>query len=244
MDEIGPILHDLREVAGLYEELVRARTVVSEAAGRDAHLTGLSAEYTADLTDAAAIVADRRRQAHRLEGELRDLEARLQVRRARRARIHDAHSAAALASELEHLQVKRDALEAELIASWEAADAQTASLAETTETVDRQRSQIVERQGDLAQRREHASVAGLEVTQDLQAVLKRLPAPMAARLKRLATQLGNPIAGIVGGACDACGYQLPAQKAVDVDRDREVPTCNGCGRFIVARRGLRRGEWM
>lgn len=244
MDDVRAVLHDMRLAASLYDELVSARAIVDTHDGRDALLTGLDAEFGADLAAASARVADRQRRARQLEGELRDLEMRLQERRGRRAQIKDAHGAQALVSELARMQDRRDALEAELLAAWQAVESEAAQLQSTSAAVAAQHDRITNDQHALGAQHDRAVAAQSEVAEELVVVLGRLPDSLAGRLRRLASRLGNPIAGMTGGACDVCGYSLPAQKAMDVDCDRSYPICAGCGRFIVARRGLRRGEWV
>ncbi len=150
----------------------------------------------------------------------------------------------ALAHELEHLRVQRDALEAQILKVWDIADKETAHLATAEAATDASVARIAQEREDLAAREQRASAALAEVEAELQDVLAGLPARVTAKLSRLSTRYDNPVAGLAAGGCDACGQMLPQQQAIDVDHDRALPACTGCGRFIVARRGARRGEWM
>jgi predicted nucleic acid-binding Zn-ribbon protein len=238
------LLKVLRQAAALYEELARARSVTTTAPGRDEHLAALAAEHRADTADEAGRLAVRQREARRLEGELRDLEVRLQERIARRAVVQDQHAAQALAHELEHLQTQRDALETRIFQAWEATDTETAHLATAEVCTGESVARIAEERGDLAVREQKAVAALAEVETELHDLLAGLPVRVTAKLGRLSARYGNPVAGLAAGGCDACGQMLPQQQAIDADHDRALPTCTGCGRFIVARRGVRSGEWM
>ena len=241
---VTELLRTLRQVAALYDELARARSVTTTAPGRDEHLAALAAEHVADVADEADLVAVRRRDARRLEGELRDLEARLQERRARKAVVQDLHAAQALAHELEHLQAQRDGLEAQIFQAWDDAEAETARLAKAEAASGETVARIADEREDLAAREQKATAALAEVEAELREVLAGLPVRVTAKLGRLSARYDNPVAGLAAGGCDACGQMLPQQQAIDADHDRALPACTGCGRFIVARRGARRGEWM
>ncbi len=238
------LLRTLRRIAALYDELALARAVTTTAPGRDEHLAALAAEHVADVAGEADLVAGRRREARRLEGELRDLEARLQERRARKAVVQDLHAAQALTHELEHLQAQRDDLETQIFKAWDDAESETARLAKAEDASGETVSRIADERVDLAAREQKAAAALAEVETELQVVLAGLPVRVIAKLSRLSARYDNPVAGLAAGGCEACGQMLPQQQAIDVDHDRALPACTGCGRFIVARRGARRGEWM
>jgi predicted nucleic acid-binding Zn-ribbon protein len=241
---VTELLRGLRKAAALFEELARARTVTTAAPGRERHLVELAAEHEADVADEADLAAAKRREARRLEGELKDLEARLQERRARRTVVQDLHAAEAVAHELAHLQTQREALEARIFAAWEAAEAEEARLAAARSATGETVARIADEREDLQQREQQAATALAEVEVELQGALAALPARVTAKLNRLSGRYDNPVAGLTAGGCDACGQLLPQQQAIDADHDRALPVCTGCGRFIVARRGARRGEWM
>lgn len=237
------LLKELRKVASLYDELAQARRVTIAAPDRDRHLVELAAEHQADAAEEADHVAAARRQARQLEGELRDLEARLTERTARRASVQDLHAAEALTHELEHLQAQRTALEAQIFAAWDGVEAAAAHLATAATTVDATTARLAGEREDLTQHEQQAAVALAEVAAELDVALSALPPRVSAKLSRLATRYDNPVAGLAAGGCDACGQLLPPQQAIDADHDRNLPVCTGCGRYIVARRGARRGEW-
>ncbi len=241
---VTELLRALRQVAALYDELARARRVTTTTPGRDEHLAALAAEHVADVADEADLVAVRRREARRLEGELRDLEARLQERRARKAVVQDLHAAQALTHELAHLQAQRDDLETQIFKAWDDAEAESARLAAVEEASGETVARIADQREDLAVHERQAAAALAEVETELQTALAALPIRVTSKLSRLSARYDNPVSGLAAGGCDACGQMLPQQQAIDADHDRALPVCTGCGRFIVARRGTRRGEWM
>jgi predicted nucleic acid-binding Zn-ribbon protein len=241
---VTELLRALRRAAALYEELVAARAVTTTAPGRDEHLAALAAEHRADVAGEADLVAQHAREARQLEGELRDLEARLRERQARRAAVQDLHALEALAHELAHLHAQQAALEARILQAWEAAEGETTHLASAEAATGETVARIGEEREDLAVRERKAAATVAEVEAELQEALAALPLRVTAKLNRISARYGNPVAGLAGGGCDACGQLLPQQEAIDADHDRALPLCTGCGRYIVARRGARRGEWM
>ena len=41
------------------------------------------------------------------------------------------------------------------------------------------------------------------------------------------------VVGIEQGACSGCGYQLPPQRIVEVQKAERIMVCEGCGRLLV-----------
>ncbi|MBD3220372.1 hypothetical protein GF314_03940 [bacterium] len=121
---------------------------------------------------------------------------------------------------------RRDDIERKLLDLWQEPDDGPATAA---------RQDIATRQGEQTARWQRAERARPEIERDLEYLLDRLPTRIARQLQRAAGRLDQPIADLVEGACDACGYAMPAQEAINADREAELITCQGCGRFIVPR---------
>jgi predicted nucleic acid-binding Zn-ribbon protein len=241
--ETSLVLTHLREIAALYEELAVARGAVQSAPERADHLAELDREHRDDLAGEQDAVAARRSEARRLEGELRDLEARLQERREQRGGLAGPQQVLALQRELAGLRERRDALERELLAAWETTEREEAALGVSAQRTDAARTEIATRAAGVAQRGARARAAVEEIDAELAGRLARLPVRVAKKLERLSARWPDPIAGLNAGACASCGYALPAQMALDADREANLVICQGCGRFVVVRRGLRAKEW-
>lgn len=233
----------LRDAAELYRQLARARHDQSEGERRGANLEALDAEYAQDLEAAAQAQTVRRTEAEELEAELQALETRLRERRARKP--HDADSQLAIARDIEALRSRRDQVEQQLMELWQRHENDDRAAARETQGVNDQRQNIAQRRQDQQERAAKAGRAVPEIEQDLHFLVRQLPPRLRSRLGRMAERLGDPVADLVQGACGSCGYAMPAQDAVDADREAALVVCQGCGRYIVARssRKTRSGGW-
>jgi predicted nucleic acid-binding Zn-ribbon protein len=227
----------LRDLADLYRERARAQLHQADGVRREADLVALDAEYADDLAAAEKDQRARDGEARRLEDELKALEAKLQDRRRRQAT--DAATVLALADEIANLRQKRDELEQQLLTIWQRNDLSAADLLGERDSVAAQRETLAHRREELARRAAQADRALPEIEGELGHLIRQLPVRVASRLTRLAQRLDDPIADLVGGACGTCGQSLPPQSAVDADRGSALVTCQGCGRFVVARSSRR-----
>ena len=222
--ELAITLAHLRDAAELYRQLARARRDASEGHRREADLAALDAEYADDQARAAELRRARSVEAARLEDELQTLEARLRDRRA--CRPADAATQEAVIRDVATMRRRRDAIEQQLLDLWQEPDADESAAT---------RQDIAGRQGEQTARWERAERARPEIERDLEHLLSRLPTRIARQLQRAAGRLDQPIADLVQGACDACGYAMPAQDAINADREAELINCQGCGRHVVPR---------
>ena len=231
--EVQLTIARLRDAAELYRQLARVRRDEQEGARRGRDLDALDAEYAADAAVARGEGEAGHVEAAGLERDLRALEARLQQRRSVRA--PDAATQLALADEIAALRRQRDELEQRLLEVWQRdQDSDTIAAADAAEAA-AERERIAERRQTQTARAERAGLARPEIENDLHHLLRRLPPRVASRLARLAGRHDDPIADLVQGACDSCGQALPAQLALDVDREAQLVTCQGCGRYVVPR---------
>ena len=66
-------------------------------------------------------------------------------------------------------------------------------------------------------------------------LVARLPAQLRSRYERIRRSKGDmAVVGLEQGACGGCGYQLPPQKIVEVQRAEHLVVCEGCGRILVS----------
>jgi len=231
--ELQLTLERLRDAAELYRQLAKSRRDEADGNRREADLDALDAEYAEDLAGVAEEQSVRRDAAAELEAELQALETRLRERRARKP--HDADSQLAIVKDIENLRCRRDKVEQQLLELWQQnASADDAAAAEARNVGD-ERDRIARNRRDQAERVAKAGRALPEIEADLHHLLRHLSPRIKSRLGRMADRLGDPVADLVTGACGSCGYAMPAQDAVNADREAELVTCQGCGRYIVAR---------
>jgi len=240
-EPIDLTLARLREAAELYRQLAAARRDQEQGAARERSLAELDAEYEADARADAGRAADREQEAAALEAALREVEARLQQRRA--APRHDAATTARLAEDISALRRRRDQLEQQLLELWQSHEAAAGEDLAGAATSGVARERIRAERAERAARREKADLAVPEIEGELAVVMRRMPRRVCSRLQQIARRHADPVADLVAGACGSCGQSLTPQDAVDADREAALITCQGCGRYVVARSSRRTRAW-
>jgi uncharacterized protein len=57
---------------------------------------------------------------------------------------------------------------------------------------------------------------------------------LRSRYERIRRSKGDmAVVGIVQGSCTGCGYHLPPQRVLELQRAERVIACEGCGRLLV-----------
>ncbi len=231
----------LRDAADLYRQLAAATRDHERGATREADLAALDAEYQDDAQRQDLAAAARDRAGADLEATLREVEERLRKRRA--APRQDAVTTARLSEEIAALRQRRDQLEQQLLDLWQDHDQADRSDAAEHAAVAAARERIAAERAERRRRREQADQAVPEITGELEHLHRGLPRRISSRLRQLARRHADPIADLVQGACGSCGQSLTPQEAVDADREAALITCEGCGRYVVARSSRRTRAW-
>lgn len=231
--QLDVTLARMRDVAELYRQLAQARHADTDGRRRQSDLGALDQEYADDLVVAAGERRAERVLVRKVEDDLQQVEAKLQDRRSRRPT--DATTMAAIVSDIEALRKRRDELEQQLVELWGRDEVHADQQATETQDVQTRRDDIARRRQHEAERVAKAGLAQQDIEDELAGSLGRLPIRVAGRLKRLSTQLVDPVADLIQGTCGGCGQAMPPQDAVDVDRETALAVCQGCGRYIVAR---------
>ncbi len=239
--ELEMTLARLRDAADLYRQLATARRQQDEGVRRDHHLTALDAEYKSDLAAAEKVGRSRNSEVRLLEDDLQSVEDKLRDRSSRQP--VDAGTVLALADEIASLRKRRDALEQQLLDRWQQGDTAAAVLAGEREDAATERDKIARQKQDAADRAARADLAVPEIEGELAHLVKQLPARVAGSLRRIARRFPDPVADLLAGSCGGCGQSLPAQEAVDVDREKALIICQGCGRYVVARSSRKTRGW-
>jgi predicted nucleic acid-binding Zn-ribbon protein len=230
--ELDLTLAKLRDAADLYRELARARREQSEGRRRARDLADADREFEQDEHAASAELRRRRQDARRLEDELQGLENKLSDRRTRPA--SDPGTVLALADEIRGLEARHEELERRLLEVWREAEAPPVARDEGWS-----REDAALRHREQVERADKAARAIAEVEGELDHQLGKLPPRVGRKVAQIARRHPDPVADLVEGSCGGCGQSLPPQEAVDADSERALITCQGCGRFVVARSGRR-----
>lgn len=227
------MLAALAQVAALEERLVAARDARERHTHRDDHLGALGRELAGDAGAAHLAVAEATAALRRLDRELNDVAQAAASRRERLAAVAEARQALAVRSELEALEWRREALEAEasgLLGALEAAEAAAGEAdADTSRQEVRSRTEL----GALAQAADRGAAALAAGEQEMVRLLALLPDDIARQLRRLQGRGGQGVAAVRGGACGGCCEHLPAVLVAEVERRRTVVRCQSCGRFVI-----------
>ena len=225
-------------VAALFEletldgELERQKGVLADIARRtrrDPQLEASEARLATAVTTEARASAELRR----LEGDLADIEAKLQRDHGRLygGSVVDPRELSSLEREIEHYSTQRGTLEERILA--------------VMENVERMQQEIETLTREIAQRREQRETDRPEMlrqSEELKAQISDLEerrASMAADLEpaalrmydRLRGSSGRAVSRVARGVCEACHVTLPA-KDIQHARSGAIVTCTNCARIL------------
>jgi len=231
--EIKVVYAALAEVAALEERLVAARDARDRHTRRDDHLGALGRELVGDAGAAHLAVEAATAALRRLDRELRDVAQAAASRRERLAVVAEARQAVAVRSELEALEWRREALEAEALGLLGALEAAEAAAGEADDDTSRQEARSRAELGALAQAADRGAATLAEGEQEMVRLLTLLPDDIARHLRRLQGRDGQGVAAIRGGACGGCFEHLPAAMVAEVERRQTVIRCLSCSRFVI-----------
>lgn len=223
----------LAEVSALEERLAAARDARERHTRRDDHLGALGRELVDDARSARLAVDEATAALRRLDRELREVEAALADRRRRLSQVGEPRQAAAVRSEEAALAARRDALEAEatgLLGALESAEAQAG---EADADAGRQASRSRAELGALAAAADRGTAALAAGEGELARLVALLPPDLGRHLRRLQDKGLQSVVSLRGNACGGCFAQMPAAQAGEVERQRSVVRCAGCGRIVI-----------
>lgn len=223
----------LAEMAALEERLAVARDARERHSRRDDHLGALGRELAADAQTARLAVGEATNALRRLDRELREVESALADHRRRLAGVADPRQAAAVRNEAAALAARREALEAEatgLLGALESAEAQAGEAdADAGRQAARSRAEL----GALADAADRGAAALADGAAELARLVAMLPPDLGRHLRRLQDRGQQSVVPLRGSACGGCFAQLPAAQAGEVERQRAVVRCAGCGRVVI-----------
>ena len=231
--DIKVVYATLAEVAALEERLAAAREARDRHLRRDDHLGALGRELVADAGAAHKAMEQAGDALRRLDRELHDVEQDAAARRERLAGVADARQAVAVRRELEALERRRQALEAEALGLLGALEAAEAAAGVADADAERQEARTRSELAKLAQAAERGAAALAAGEEAMARLLALLPDDLARHLRRLQGRDGSGVAFVRGGACGGCGERLPAAQAAEVERRRSLVRCTGCGRLVI-----------
>lgn len=231
--EIKVVYAILAELAALEAQLASARSARDRHLRRDDHLGALARELSADAGDAGRAVAEAGEALRRLERELRDVEQAAVERRARVAQVADERQAVAVRAELQALEHRRDALEAEALGLLGALETAEAAAGEARQDAALQQARSRAELQKLSEAADRGAAALAAGEQELERLLGMLPGDLSRHLRRLYGRGLPGVAEIRDGACGGCFGQLPTSLAGEVAGRRSIVRCSGCGCVVI-----------
>jgi len=66
----------------------------------------------------------------------------------------------------------------------------------------------------------------------IEEVEEELPPPVRNRYRRLSGRTERPVVPVIGGTCYGCFVSIPTAVSSDADRNRDINSCDNCGRFL------------
>ncbi len=155
---------------------------------------------------------------------------------AQESQITTSRAATAYQEEMDLLQAERARIEAEAFAGLDAESAARAARDHAEEAV-----------GELVRAAHAADLDRGVIDEEIRPILEELEAarlaaesdlsPVVLSAVKAMTRSGrlDIVAGIVGGACEACGSGVPPGKIQRVRAGQENQRCESCGRFLESK---------
>lgn len=169
----------------------------------------------------------------RLEGDLAEIETRLQRDHDRlySGRIVDSRELASLEKEMQTYRERRDAIETDLLAAMERSEGLQAEVATLSRQANERREQRETDRPALSHQAEEMAdaLAGLEAERE--AVVAGLDGPALAMYTRLRQRAGHAVSRVNDGVCQWCRVSIPP-KDVQHARAGTLVSCSNCGRIL------------
>lgn len=177
---------------------------------------------------------DMRRDRRMLEREIESAKTRRRELELQQSRIKHNTEFQAMLREVEDLRRRASELEDQALTSMqeeEQVQAEIQRLQDLAAQEERRLSGVRERlteeltayRSDLAEARQRRD-----------GLIAQLDPQLRGRYERIQRSKGDmAVVGIVQGSCTGCGYHLPPQRVLELQRADKVIACEGCGRLLV-----------
>jgi len=221
-------------------DLQKIDVALIEAAWEAEKLPVRIAELEEQLTSADALVTEAEETMQqatkdrlRLEGDLRDQNAKLEDLKAKQLVIKTNEEYAALAQEIDYMRKTISETEDKVLRLLEEVDVNTAELEKRKADADGARgeleSQIAELKAEFEKLREHVTLKNDERTRVAMHVDDRI----LMKYERILSSKGDSaLVPVVDECCTGCYKRLPPQAAIEVRRGDHFVECDSCGRIL------------
>ncbi len=197
--------------------------------------------HESELVVQRSALEERQRQRADLQRERRQLERDAEAAKTRRRelevqqfRVKNNVEYQAMVREIDEMRRRASEVEDQAIqylGEEETVQAEIVRLEDLVGQEERKLSGVRERlERELAGYREHLERARTA----REALVARLEPMLRSRYERIRRSKGDrAVVGVEQKACGGCGYQLPPQRIVEVQKAERVVVCEGCGRMLV-----------
>lgn len=177
---------------------------------------------------------DLRHERRMLELDVDQTKARRREIELQQSRIKTNTEYQAMQREVEDLRRRASDLEDQalkILQEEEDVQKEIARLQELVEQEDHRISGVRERLNrELAEYRAKLE----EARRGREDLVGRLSPALRTRYERIRRSKGDmAVVGVSAGACGGCGYHLPPQRLVEIQRQERIIVCEGCGRILV-----------
>jgi hypothetical protein len=177
---------------------------------------------------------DLRRDRRGFEREVESTKTRRREPELQQSRIKNNAEFQAMSHEVEDLRRRVTEIEDQALASMqeeEQAQAEIHRLQDLASPEERRLAGVRERLNEeLARYAQELS----EARQRRDALVAQLDPQLRSRYERIRRSKGDmAVVGIVQGSCTGCGYHLPAQRVLELQRAELLIACEECGRLLV-----------
>jgi uncharacterized protein len=177
---------------------------------------------------------DLRRDRRLLEREVEGTKARRRELELQQSRIKNNAEFQAMLREVEDLRRRVTELEDQALTSMQAEE-------QAQEEIRRLRDLAAQEERRLTGVRERLNAELVRYRQELESarqrredLVSRLDPQLRSRYDRIRRSKGDmAVVGIEQRSCTGCGYQLPPQRVLELQRAERIIACEGCGRLLV-----------
>jgi uncharacterized protein len=168
-----------------------------------------------------------------LERELAEGEARIRNKRMRLNQVRNDKELQALAHEVEALKENNQRLEAEVLASMEAAEPRAARIKELTASVPKKRAELSAAEKEVAGQIEELKTAIRKQRVERDKLAADIGDALLQRYEMIfSRRAGVAVALAKSGTCQGCRMRLPPQLYNQVQKSDEIQYCPNCQRIL------------
>ena len=185
-------------------------------------------------TEAAAELEKLKREKIRLDGDVKDERAAIDVKKNELLTAKDNKEYAAKTNEIQYLEKKIDKQENRILEVYDLIEAEQKEVDGATEKINTEEDAKLLAKKDWEDRIGEANANLARLKEEKVVTLPLLSERMRNRYERILKVKGDSgVANLIGNVCQGCFSRVPAQQAHEVRRNDTILTCEACGRILI-----------